>query len=345
MIIDKFFISKKEANYLLGQIDDEYLDMEGVEYISVRRRWLFPYFYYIEFGVSKTHKHSDEKIILNNDDGTLVIPRSFQFDVNKINDFDAKPKSKTLRTQVKMTASAKRIPPLEDPTMKPPWSISHDLLPSGGTLGGVVTLSNPGLEDGLYGISNWHVVQTTNESYGQNIFIPKTTGFTIEQKQQAYFGYSSWAKMDSYTDVGLFKIENEDKIPKQRGCNPTFKGITSPVIGKKAFKCGISSGLTSATIVSENTSVWVEVGGERRKFKQQIQIKKLSESGDSGSLLFNRRKEVIGLLFASDKHAENSFSYANNINYIFNRPFPEQEFYLKSGSVGVSQLNFNSFIN
>lgn len=75
-------------------------------------------------------------------------------------------------------------------------------------------------------------------------------------------------------------------------------GINEPSVGMRIKKSGRTTGLTSGTIKSINATVKVNYSGRILLFENQIIASKMSEPGDSGSLVLDMNNKAVGLLFA-----------------------------------------------
>lgn len=100
-------------------------------------------------------------------------------------------------------------------------------------------------------------------------------------------------KEDSAIAIINGKISDKiKKIGKPVGFN------LKPRINQKVMKSGRTTGYTKGKIIGTNATIFVSYDMGTIKFKNQIITSYMSEGGDSGSLLIDGNKRVVGLLFA-----------------------------------------------
>lgn len=80
-------------------------------------------------------------------------------------------------------------------------------------------------------------------------------------------------------------------------------GVAEAEVGMDVVKSGRTTGVTEGTIKALHATVQVDMGdGEEAVFTDQIIATPMSQGGDSGSLVLDKHRRAIGLLFAgSDK--------------------------------------------
>ncbi len=79
----------------------------------------------------------------------------------------------------------------------------------------------------------------------------------------------------------------------------TVKGAAEAVVGMKLRKSGRTTGLTSGEVTAIGATIQVNYGeGRNLLFENQIVASKMSEPGDSGSLVLDLSNNAVGLLFA-----------------------------------------------
>lgn len=80
-------------------------------------------------------------------------------------------------------------------------------------------------------------------------------------------------------------------------------GVAEAEVGMDVVKSGRTTGVTTGTIKALHATVQVDMGdGEEAVFSDQIIATPMSQGGDSGSLVLDKQRRAIGLLFAgSDK--------------------------------------------
>ncbi len=110
-------------------------------------------------------------------------------------------------------------------------------------------------------------------------------------------------KCNKNMDVAIVKIDYPVANCYTRCEKINFSGgIGFPKNGQKVMKCGRTTGLKEGIILSTNCYVNVTDSKENNTlFKNQIMTTKMSDHGDSGAVLVNNEKKVVGLLFASSE--------------------------------------------
>ncbi|GAA3652638.1 S1 family peptidase [Flavivirga jejuensis] len=198
-----------------------------------------------------------------------------------------------------------------------------------GTLGAIVKLKN---DNNFYILSNCHVLM--NES--------SKIGHPIKNERKETIATLHWAVSNEYYDIALAKVTDMSLLQKKFKCYDFNKKIAKPIkIGQMVTKCGYTSGsINDGTIVSKNA--FVKIGENNKIFKNQILVSKISRGGDSGSTLVdktgrNSSKDVIGLVFASDKY---DFTICNHLHYLFSN---EIDCYNYSDDIIMPKINFESF--
>lgn len=79
-------------------------------------------------------------------------------------------------------------------------------------------------------------------------------------------------------------------------------GTTEGKLGLKIQKSGRTTGLTTGTILQTNVTATVGYGGNKTAvFTDQLMAGAMSAGGDSGSVVLNNDKRIIGLLFAGSE--------------------------------------------
>ncbi len=80
-------------------------------------------------------------------------------------------------------------------------------------------------------------------------------------------------------------------------------GVVEAEVGMDVVKSGRTTGVTTGTIKALHATVQVDMGdGEEAVFSDQIIATPMSQGGDSGSLVLDKQRRAVGLLFAgSDK--------------------------------------------
>lgn len=95
-----------------------------------------------------------------------------------------------------------------------------------------------------------------------------------------------------------FPIDVDAIDPRILGIGPV-QGVRVPELGETLYKSGRTSGITNGKVRTLDATVTVDMGENREAiFTNQIIVDMLSEGGDSGSLVVDRRRNACGLLFA-----------------------------------------------
>lgn len=119
----------------------------------------------------------------------------------------------------------------------------------------------------------------------------------------------------NYVDAALVET---DRSKASIGID--FIGLISsinfnPEIGESVKKVGSTTELTMGVVKTKFTSVKVDFLGRRVLFDDQITTTKMSDSGDSGSILLDYQNRGIGLLMAENSNT----SIYNNFMYVLNQ--------------------------
>lgn len=100
-------------------------------------------------------------------------------------------------------------------------------------------------------------------------------------------------------DCALAKPANASMIDPDIVEIGKVKGVADAVIGMSVKKSGRTTGLTTGKIRALNATIDVNYGENRTiRFEKQIVTTKMSDPGDSGSLVLDRNNHAVGLLFA-----------------------------------------------
>ncbi len=180
---------------------------------------------------------------------------------------------------------------------------------SAGTLGGAIKLKG---EEGLFFISNWHVLTGAKGRNGDSIIQPgRADGGKYPQDVIAKL---YWSKLNSSMDAAIAKVV-QDKVAGGTRCFGKIKGIEPAKVGMKVKKCGRTTELTTGIIKSKNASVRVAGYPEGTVlFNNQIITTNMSQPGDSGSVVCNiDNNKAVGLLFAGDGKSQTIVNHITDI--------------------------------
>jgi hypothetical protein len=220
---------------------------------------------------------------------------------------------------------------------KNPYNDMHDLLEGGidvstscsnsGTLGGLFLDKDLN----VYGISNAHVLKKCGNSNSPSIVtqpgsngsvlsrINKNIGFVLEETRQ----------YNSYSDSVVFKVYEEYKNKCQNSTRfkeLEFESFGEAKIGDKVSKAGRSTHLTEGKVISTKSCTFYN---NNIIFKDQLLLTCMAQDGDSGSLIVNEFKQVVGIIHSK---SNTTYNFASKSKYL-------EESILKSN------IHFKEFIN
>ncbi|WP_298903722.1 hypothetical protein [uncultured Psychroserpens sp.] len=336
----------------MTEYSDSFIIYEGIEFIAVfKKKFLFWKYYVLRVGYleNKDEKSVERvKIFQKNIDDIpsyLPIPNNRLHITSPLNKNETKNKPKYIRVYKKPT---ERIS-IKNYSEKGKYEflrVYTEHYETGGTVGGLFSLSK--FPNELFGISNWHVIKGKSGKLGDPIYkhyIDSRGRF----EDKRIVGNLFWASKFNEIDAAIFHFNFDsikDEILKKdilRGV-PIINKIGVPEIGKRVLKKGVRTGETEGKILSDNTTIKFEIEHGKNKeikiFRNQIMVEKISDDGDSGSILFSEDKKAIGLIFASNNSdSGQQMSLACNINDILNRDFkPEHPGYYRKKNITIKKL-------
>lgn len=217
-----------------------------------------------------------------------------------------------------------------DIELKPSKSLKNGLhignkFVSGGTLGGVFQLKE--FPNEYFGISNWHVLAHQNK-LGGDIVQPGKDHYNLGKDLKKYkCGYLFWRCLDDKREVAFVHFNKLNRFDdfhikiRKNSCGILQSGkINKPNIDDEVIKCNFQGLSRTGKILCTNATVkiYAQLFGSQsiKEFKNQILFEKITDNGDSGSLLINKHKDVVGLIFGST--LDRKLGVANNLNEIFN---------------------------
>ena len=196
--------------------------------------------------------------------------------------------------------------------LKPGYSCGH-LWITAGTIGGffkdrdgqVVMLSNNhvlaasnrgvrgnvALQPGIYDNPNWQNNIVGHLKYYRPLVGPNGKSFDAVK----------WTEISGYNleDSAIASITNPDSIILDYPVIGRPVGFKNDVnIGSKVQKVGRTTEYTTGNVIATDAVVTVQYGTTNYLFKDQIVTSGMAQGGDSGSVLFDMDKNIIGLLFA-----------------------------------------------
>jgi len=155
------------------------------------------------------------------------------------------------------------------------------------------------LKEVHYGLTNAHVIckNIGNPSLDEEIRQPATggkVGFTISAVPLN--------QDTNYVDAALMELITEME-PKQLGGIGVIKGITRATKGLPIRKFGRTTGYTEGEVRFLNAQVNVTYPSGMKKFSGVIIATRMSDGGDSGSLVVSKGGMAVGLIFAGSSEA------------------------------------------
>jgi hypothetical protein len=194
------------------------------------------------------------------------------------------------------------------------YSIGHSCVTEG-TFGGMARIGN------VWGyiLSNNHVLAAENSGVvGDAIYQPAVHdgGASVD----------TIGHLDRWVPVNVTGANNEVDCafalaldPWNQNATRHVEGIGTPAavadatVGQAVRKSGRTTEVTTGTIVSDNATVRLSYGGGQAVSVNQLQYTRMTQGGDSGSLVWDQGSlTVVGLHFAGSS----SVSYGNKINRV-----------------------------
>lgn len=110
-------------------------------------------------------------------------------------------------------------------------------------------------------------------------------------------------KIENTVDCAIAKIDSQDLVETSILEIGEVTGVADARPGMAVQKSGRTSGVSSGEVKSVGTTLQVEMKDEEKVwFTDQVVTEMPSQPGDSGSLVLDRDRKAVGLLFAgSDK--------------------------------------------
>lgn len=123
-------------------------------------------------------------------------------------------------------------------------------------------------------------------------------------------------KTENTVDCALAKLDSADLVKATILEVGDIAGVSEIKPGLKVLKSGRTTGLTSGVVKSVGTTLQVEMKEDEKVwFSDQVVCDMASQPGDSGSLVLDQDRKVVGLLFAgSDK-----LTIFNRITHVMDR--------------------------
>lgn len=104
-------------------------------------------------------------------------------------------------------------------------------------------------------------------------------------------------------DAAVAKPVDPDRLNPEILELGTVTGTAEAEVGMEVVKSGRTTGVTTGDVKAIHAAVQVDMGdGEQAVFEDQIVASPMSQGGDSGALVLDKKNRAVGLLFAgSDK--------------------------------------------
>ncbi|NMH86512.1 trypsin-like serine protease [Flavivirga algicola] len=323
-------MDEKDANDLLIEITKGMESIPFISYAAVVENPLHKNYYFIEYGLFEKYRifqyeHSKKWSIRNKENsGLYTFLKNSNLSDLESDLYDQKPvinlsemfKKETSyitfpSSGVETLHKEKSKNDKEERIITGGISIGNlNIDDKGGTLGALFYLQK---NDKLYAITNSHVVANGDSKINEEIHFPSLIHDLPKLRHHKIGELKKWFH-NSKMDVAIVEITNEKKYPLQSGdriCKTPFKGLNTPKKNSLVYKVGYN-GKSCGHIRSLNASFRIDssYNGERKPIimTNQIMIENIDVGkGDSGSVITNENREVVGVLFARDKEAKRSF--------------------------------------
>ncbi|AEB76103.1 trypsin-like peptidase domain-containing protein [Clostridium botulinum] len=119
---------------------------------------------------------------------------------------------------------------------------------------------------------------------------------------------------NNFTDSAIAKTDRE-KSSIDIALIGSILGVNTPGMGENVKKVGATTELTSGIVRGRYATIAIKFLGKDAIFKNQIITSKMSDAGDSGGILLNKKREAIGLLMADT----DTISIYNSIHAVLSR--------------------------
>lgn len=109
-------------------------------------------------------------------------------------------------------------------------------------------------------------------------------------------------KTENTVDCALCRLDSPDLVKPSILEIGDIAGVSEAKAGQKVQKSGRTTGLTSGVVKSVGTTLQVEMKEDEKVwFADQVVSDLASQPGDSGSLVLDQERKVVGLLFAGSE--------------------------------------------
>jgi hypothetical protein len=108
---------------------------------------------------------------------------------------------------------------------------------------------------------------------------------------------------ENLVDAALARPLNPDQLTPDLPHIGRPRGVAQAGLGTPVQKTGRTTGYTQGRITQIDVTTQVEYNGRLATFTGQLMASGMSEGGDSGSVVLDEAKNIIGLLFAGSRQA------------------------------------------
>ena len=178
-------------------------------------------------------------------------------------------------------------------------SIGHFKI-TAGTLGCLVKDKKTGR---ILILSNNHVLANSNEAKKGDAILQPGTADGGRNPKDKIAELARWVKVGfgrkaNAVDAAVaFPLHDKDVSPEIPSIGMP-QGTVKGKVGLAVQKTGRTTDHTLGEIKDINATVRVDYGGRTALFRNQILTSAMSQGGDSGSLVLDRKRRAVGLLFA-----------------------------------------------
>lgn len=199
------------------------------------------------------------------------------------------------RTIPVVTSLTKRIRPVVGG-----YNIGPVNEPIGGTMGCVVTDNHNN-----FILSNNHLLANGNLlPIGTSILQPSMV-YGGHSPKDTVAGLSEYIPVkegtgNNFVDCAIARILNKKNVSPELAVIGPIKGVASAKLGDNVKKVGSTTEFTLGKVTTINTMMFAMFNGVLTGFQNQILTTRMTEKGDSGSLLVNSYNYAIGLMMSQN---------------------------------------------
>lgn len=108
-------------------------------------------------------------------------------------------------------------------------------------------------------------------------------------------------KPENLVDCAVAKVTNNSVVSSKIALVGKLKGVVNTTVGETVKKVGRTTELTNGKVIAVNGTFRLKFRDDDAVFKNQIVTTKMSEVGDSGSILLNNYNFAVGLLMCGSE--------------------------------------------